>query len=336
MKLIIDCMGGDHAPREMLAGAAAAKNEFGGDYILVGPTEALKACAADNGIDLSGFEFLNAEGVVTMDDDPLCVMRDKKDSSMAVALRALRDGVGDALVSPGNTGALFAGASLIIRRMKGVHRAAIGAVLPFSSPCLLMDAGANVTVQPEFLPQFAVMGTAYMKAVFGMESPRVGLLNNGTEASKGTPLQTEAYGMLSEMPGIRWIGNVESGALPFGVCDVAVCDGFTGNICVKAFEGLGKYVLYGLKNVFMTNDDTQRAAAALAQPMAAFRKSFDPSEHGGSPILGLNKPVIKAHGSCDAKSFRSAIRQAIRLCGSGVLDDLRAAMAASVQPTEAQ
>ncbi|MCQ2430598.1 MAG: phosphate acyltransferase PlsX [Clostridia bacterium] len=327
MKLIIDCMGGDNAPREMLKGAAAAKAEFGGDYILVGPTDALLACAAENGIDLSGFELLNAEDVVTMNDDPLCVTKDKKESSMAVALRALRDGVGDALVSPGNTGALFAGASLVIRRMKGVHRAAIGAILPFGDPCLLMDAGANVTVQPEFLPQFAVMGTAYMKAVFGMEAPRVGMLNNGTESCKGTPLQTTAYGLLAETAGINWIGNVEPGALPFGACDVAVCDGFTGNICVKAYEGLGKYVLNGLKGVFMTNADTQKAAAVLAQPLSEFKKSFDPSELGGSPILGLNKPVIKAHGSCDARMFRSAIRQAVRLCESGALDDLRAAMA---------
>lgn len=328
MKLIIDCMGGDNAPLEMLKGAAAAKAEFGGDYILVGPTDTLKTCAAENGIDLEGFEFLHADSTVTMEDDPMCVTREKKDSSMATALRALRDGLGDAVVSPGNTGALFAGASLIVRRMKGVHRAAIGAILPFGQPCLLMDAGANVTVQPEFLPQFAVMGSAYMKAVFGMESPRVGMLNNGTEACKGTPLQTEAYGLLAAAPGINWVGNVEAGSIPFGVCDVAVCDGFTGNICVKAYEGLGKYVLGGIKRIFRTDENTMKAAAVLAQPFGAFAKSFDPSEFGGSPILGLNKPVIKAHGSCDARAFRSAIRQAVRLCQSGVIDELKAAMAA--------
>lgn len=326
MKIIVDCMGGDFAPLEMLKGAVLAKSELGGDYVLVGPRAVLTACAAENGLDISGFELMEAASAVTMEDNALCCTRDKKDSSMAVALCALRDGLGDAVVSPGNTGALFAGASLIVRRMKGVHRAAIGSVLNFEQPVLIMDAGANVTIQPDFLPQFAVMGSAYMKAVFGMESPRVGQLCNGSESTKGTPLQKEGYGLLSAAPGINFVGNVEPVSLPFGVCDVAVCDGYAGNICIKAYEGMGKYILGGFKRILAMNEDTQKAAAVLAEPFAAFKRSVDPSEFGGSPILGLNKPVIKAHGSCDAKSFRSAIRQAIRLCESGAAESLRAAM----------
>ncbi len=208
-RIIVDCMGGDRAPGEMLAGAVAAKAALGGEYLLVGVRAEMESAARARSIDLSAFELRDAGSVIGMEDDPMCVLHAKKDSSMAVALRALRDGEGDAVVSTGNTGALFTGASLIVRRMQGIHRAAIATVLAFEKPTLLMDSGANVTVQPDFLPQFAVMGSAYMKGLFGIEMPRVGLLNNGTEACKGTPMQTEAYRLLSGMPGIRFVGNVE-------------------------------------------------------------------------------------------------------------------------------
>lgn len=329
-KIIVDCMGGDHAPGEMLAGTAAAKAELGGKYLLVGVRTELEDAARTRHIDLSGFEIRDAETVIGMDDDPMSVVRSKKNSSMAVALRALRDGEGDAVVSTGNTGALFTGASLLVKRMQGVHRAAIATLLVFEKPFLLLDSGANVTVQPEFLPQFAVMGSAYMKGLFGMEAPRVGLLNNGAEACKGTPTQTEAYRLLSAMPGINFVGNVEPNALPFAVCDVAVTDGFSGNICLKAYEGISKFILHGLKDIFMTNALTKLSALGIKKPLAAFRKKVDTAEYGGSPILGLCKPVIKAHGSSDARAFAGAIRQAVNLCNSGVLDGLEAEIAAGI------
>ncbi len=329
-KIIVDCMGGDHAPGEMLAGTAAAKAELGGKYLLVGVRTELEDAARTRHIDLSGFEIRDAETVIGMDDDPMSVVRSKKNSSMAVALRALRDGEGDAVVSTGNTGALFTGASLLVKRMQGVHRAAIATLLVFEKPFLLLDSGANVTVQPEFLPQFAVMGSAYMKGLFGMEAPRVGLLNNGAEACKGTPTQTEAYRLLSAMPGINFVGNVEPNALPFAVCDVAVTDGFSGNICLKAYEGVSKFILHGLKDIFMTNALTKLSALGIKKPLAAFRKKVDTAEYGGSPILGLCKPVIKAHGSSDARAFAGAIRQAVNLCNSGVLDGLEAEIAAGI------
>ena len=329
-KIIVDCMGGDHAPGEMLAGTAAAKAELGGKYLLVGVRTELEDAARTRHIDLSGFEIRDAETVIGMDDDPMSVVRSKKNSSMAVALRALRDGEGDAVVSTGNTGALFTGASLLVKRMQGVHRAAIATLLVFEKPFLLLDSGANVTVQPEFLPQFAVMGSAYMKGLFGMEAPRVGLLNNGAEACKGTPTQTEAYRLLSAMPGINFVGNVEPNALPFAVCDVAVTDGFSGNICLKAYEGGSKFILHGLKDIFMTNALTKLSALGIKKPLAAFRKKVDTAEYGGSPILGLCKPVIKAHGSSDARAFAGAIRQAVNLCNSGVLDGLEAEIAAGI------
>ena len=329
-KIIVDCMGGDHAPGEMLAGTAAAKAELGGEYLLVGVRTEMEDAARTRHIDLSGFEIRDAETVIGMDDDPMSVVRSKKNSSMAVALRALRDGEGDAVVSTGNTGALFTGASLLVKRMQGVHRAAIATLLVFEKPFLLLDSGANVTVQPEFLPQFAVMGSAYMKGLFGMEAPRVGLLNNGAEACKGTPTQTEAYRLLSAMPGINFVGNVEPNALPFDVCDVAVTDGFSGNICLKAYEGVSKFILHGLKDIFMTNALTKLSALGIKKPLAAFRKKVDTAEYGGSPILGLCKPVIKAHGSSDARAFAGAIRQAVNLCNSGVLDGLEAEIAAGI------
>ena len=208
MKMIIDCMGGDNAPLEMLKGVIDAKAELGGEYLLVGHKEQLETVARENGLDISGFEILHAETVVTMEDDAMA-FREKKDSSMTMALKALSNGEGDAMVSCGNTGALFAGASLTVRRIKGVHRAALAAVLPFNPPVLLLDCGANVTVQPDFLPQFATMGTAYMKALYNLENPRVGLLNNGAEEHKGTPLQTEAHQLLKNCPDINFVGNVE-------------------------------------------------------------------------------------------------------------------------------
>ena len=316
MKLIIDCMGGDKAPLEMLKGAVAAKDELGGEYLLVGHKTRLETLARENGLDLSGFEILHAETVITMEDDSMA-FREKKDSSMTLALRALANGEGDALVSCGNTGTLFAGASLTVRRIKGVHRAALAATLPFQPPVLLLDCGANVTVQPDFLAQFATMGSAYMKAVYGLEKPRVGLLNNGAEEHKGTPLQTEAYQLLKNCADIHFVGNVESSMIPFDVCDVLVTDGFTGNILLKSLEGMGKLVMTRMKGIFYATPLTKMAALTVKKPFMQFKKDFDVKEHGGSPILGLRKPVIKAHGSSDAKAFKSAIRLAMRFAESG-------------------
>ncbi len=323
MKLIIDCMGGDKAPLEMLKGVVSAKAEFGGEYLLVGHKAQLETLAKENGLDLSGFEILHAETVVTMEDEAMA-FRDKKDSSMTMALKALANGEGDAMVSCGNTGALFAGASLTVRRIRGVQRAALATVLPFQPPVLLLDCGANVVVQPGFLVQFATMGSAYMKALYGMDKPRVGLLNNGTEEHKGTPLQTEAYQLLKNCPDIHFVGNVESSAVPFDVCDVLVTDGFSGNIFLKSLEGMGKLIMTRMKGIFYATPLTKLAALTVKKPFTQFKKDFDVKEHGGSPILGLRKPVIKAHGSSDAKAFKSAIRQAIRFAESGATQTIEA------------
>lgn len=321
MKMIIDCMGGDRAPLEMLKGVIDAKAELGGEYLLVGHRELLETTARENGLDISGFEVMHAETVVTMEDDAMA-FRDKKDSSMTLALKALANGEGDAMVSCGNTAALFAGASLTVRRIKGVHRAALAAVMPFQPPMLLLDCGANVTVQPDFLVQFATMGSAYMKALYGLESPRVGLLNNGSEEHKGTPLQSEAYQLLKACPDINFVGNVEGNCAPFDACDVLVTDGFTGNVFLKALEGMGKMFSARMKGIFFASLKTKLAALAVKKPFMQFKKDMDVKEHGGSPILGLRKPVIKAHGSSDARAFKNAIRQAMRFAESGAIETI--------------
>lgn len=336
MRIIIDCMGSDKGPAELLSGVNDARNTLGEDFILVGQRSALEAAAAERGISLLPYSIIDTPTVITMEDDPLDVVRAKSDSSMATALRALRDGIGDVVVSCGNTGALYTGSTLTLRRVKGVRRAAIGTILPFDPPLLLLDSGANVTVRPEDLVRFAVMGTAYMRALYGLESPRVALLNNGTEVCKGTPLQTEAFALLSAAPGIRFVGNVEANALPFDACDIVVTDGFSGNIALKSFEGMSRMIMHGLRDVFNSSPVTKVAALTVTRPLSEFRRQFDAKEHGGSPILGLDKPVIKAHGSSDARAFRNAIRQAVRLVESGAVtglgDAMSAAAAASAAP----
>ena len=316
MKIIIDCMGGDNAPLEMLKGVVDAKAELGGEYLLVGHKEILETVARENGLDISGFEILHAETVITMEDDAMA-FREKKDSSMTMALKALANGEGDAMVSCGNTGTLFAGATLTVRRIKGVHRAALAATLPFNPPVLLLDCGANDTVQPEFLPQFAAMGSAYMKALYSLDNPRVGLLNNGAEEHKGTPLHTEAHQLLKACPDINFVGNVEGNQVPFSPCDILVTDGFTGNVLLKTMEGMGKMFSSRMKGIFYKSLLTKLGALTVKKSFMQFKKDFDVKEHGGSPILGIRKPVIKAHGSSDARAFKNAIRQAMKFAESG-------------------
>ena len=328
--VIVDIMGGDKAPLETVKGAALAKAELGDgiSYILVGDKAQIESVAADNGIDLSGFEIVHAESTVTMDDDPMSVARgNKTDSSMAVSLKLLKEGRGDAMVSTGNTGALFTGATLIVRKIKGVKRPAIAALLPLDPPVLLLDSGANVVATPEYLEQFALMGSAYMKNLMGVESPRVGLLNNGAEEHKGTELQIETYKRLKSNEGINFVGNVEGNAAVGGACDVLVTDGFTGNVFLKTLEGFGKMILKTLKTTIYKNLKTKIAGVLIKKDLSGMRKNFDSSELGGAPILGINKPVIKAHGSSDAKAFKNAIRQAVAFSEAPINDEIAAAVA---------
>lgn len=321
MRLIADIMSGDKAPREMLIGALDAAQERSAKIVLVGDERVICQTAEENGRALAGVEIVHAPEVIGMEDDPILSIRQKKDSSLVRGLRLLAAGEGDAFVSAGNTGALFTGATVFVRRLKGLDRAAIGPVLPGKQPCLLVDGGANVSVSDVHLEQFAVMGSAYMRSVFGIERPTVGLLNNGTERCKGTPLQVSAYERLSACEKIEFVGNVEAGAVPFGACDVLVTDGFTGNILLKSLEGVGKLLLGSVKELLL-NGNTGEDLLGQFRSLAGV---FDPAEHGGAPILGLNKPVIKAHGSSGARAFKNALAQAQRYASSGVIADLAAA-----------
>lgn len=322
MKIIVDMMGGDRAPEETVKGICQAAQEFNASYILVGNQQEIERAAAENQLDIRRFDIVHTEQAISMEDDPLCVVRTKTESSMAVGMKLLAEGKGDAFVSAGNTGALFTGATLIVRKIKGVSRAGIGTILPFQNPVLLLDTGANVTVTEENLEQFGVMGAAYMRGMYGIDRPRVGLLNNGAESCKGTALQQAAFRLLSENREINFVGNIEGSTAPFGTCDVLVADGFSGNIFLKSVEGVGKLLLGKLKRVLYSTPATKLAALTMKKPLMLMKKEMDPSEHGGAPILGISRPVIKAHGSSDAKAFKNAIRQAIAYADSDAIYDL--------------
>jgi glycerol-3-phosphate acyltransferase PlsX len=254
-----------------------------------------------------------------MEDNPICVVRDKKNSSMSVGLKTLAHGEVDAFVSAGNTGALITGATIIVKRIPGINRPAIASVIPLGNPILLMDSGANLTVTSDNICQFAFMGAKYMEKIYGLDRPRVGQLNNGAEYNKGTALQVESYQLLSES-GLNFVGNVEGKEIPFDICDVIVADGYTGNIFLKTVEGMGKFLLKTLKELLMSNIATK--LSALTMDTKELKQRFDASEHGGAPLLGISKPVIKAHGSSDANAIKNAVRQAINFIESGVNEDI--------------
>ncbi len=322
MRIAIDVMSGDNAPLELIKGAVSAAEEFDTDIVICGDEGVINYIAFQNDIDLSRVIVRHAPQVIVMEDAPLCVMKEKSDSSMAVGLRMLRDGEVDAFISAGNTGALIAGSTLIVRRIKGIKRACIATVLPFSPPVLLVDSGANVEVNASDLVQFGVMGSVYSQKLFSLTSPRVGLLNNGTEFNKGNTVTREAYSLLNECSYIEFAGNIEGKTIPFDSCDVLVCDGFCGNIILKFAEGMGALMIKTMKELFTRNALTMLSAVAMKSRISEIKKTFNASEYGGAPILGISKPVIKAHGSSDAFAIKNAVEQALKYAGSGVIRDI--------------
>lgn len=323
MRIIADVMGSDKGAAELVKGACAALVEYKNiELTLVGNENEIKAAIAEAGADAEKFEIVHTDEVITMCDDPLCVNRAKAGSSMSTGLRMLAEGKGDAFVSAGNTGALFAGATLIVRKIKGLNRPAIAAVLPMDPPVLLLDSGANINVTPEYLVQFGIIGSEFMKNMYGVESPRVGLLNNGEERTKGTELQTATYKLLEECESINFVGNVEGNGIAKNKCDVLVTDGFTGNILLKSIEGMGKLMMSLLKDIFGANLGTKIGYLLVKKKLGAVKKALDSSEHGGAPLLGISKPVIKAHGSSNAKAFKNAIRQAAAYAESGMIEQI--------------
>ena len=334
MKIILDAMGGDNAPAAILKGAAAATADWPDVEILaVGDAEKIAACVKENGIEMKNIEIVNATETIEMCDEPAKAVRAKKDSSMVVGLRMLAEGKGDAFVSAGSTGALHVGASLIVRTVKGVKRPALATVIPGKTPFLLLDCGANVECRAAMLEAFGVMGSVYMQKVMGLEKPRVALVNNGAEESKGTPTYVEAHQLLKNNKAIHFVGNIEPRDIPAGNADVVVADGFTGNVVLKLTEGLAKFFSAKLKAMFKKNAGTMLGYLLLKGGVAEFKKSMDADEYGGAPLLGTRRPVIKAHGSSNARAIRNAIRQA-KLCVESGLCGVMAESLAAVAEQE--
>jgi len=321
LRIAVDVMGGDNAPLELVRGVVMAAAEYNAEIVMVGDTAEINRVAIENEIDISGIDTVHTDVKIEMDDFAMDVVHAKKDSSMSVGLRMLREGECDAFVSAGNSGALHVGSSLIVRKIKGVHRAGIATVLPLARPILLMDSGANIEVTPDYLVQWAMMGSVYMKKIYGIKAPAAGLINNGVEETKGTQLMKDTYKLLRDSD-LNFVGNIEAREIPFAPCDVLVTDGFTGNVVLKLIEGMGSFMFGELKAMFMANTVTKVAALAMKDQAKAMKRKFDASEHGGAPFLGVAKPVIKAHGSSDARAIKNAIRQAIDYSKTGVIYDI--------------
>lgn len=323
MKIIVDAFGGDNAPLAVLKGSQAAVNEYGVQIVLCGNSQKIKKCAKENNVSLNNIEIIHAEDEMDMHDDPGEILKSKSNSSLAVAFKSLVEGKGDAVVSAGNTGAILFGAIFIVKRIKGVKRPALAPVIQSAGdPYLLIDSGANINVRPDVLLQFGVLGSIYMNKVLGIDSPKVGLLNNGTEESKGGEVLVEAYQLLSKSD-LNFIGNVEARDVPNGACDVLVADGFAGNIVLKLTEGVVYTFINLLRQVLTKNIFTKMAALVIKSAMKSLKKKLDYTEYGGAPLLGISKPVIKAHGSSNAKAIKNAIRQAKLFCEKNVIDEIK-------------
>lgn len=328
MKVIVDAMGGDNAPTAAVLGAVEGAKEYDVDLILVGQGEVILKVLDDNGIKElpPRVEIAHASEVIEMHDNPTTAFREKKDSSMTVGLQLLKEGNGDAFISAGSTGALLGGATLLIKRIPGIRRAALAPVFPSTDGhSLLLDAGANSVCTPEYLLQFAYMGSCYAKQVMKREKPRIGLMNIGTEEEKGTDLQLETYPLLQKAHDegkINFVGNVESRDGMLGVADVLIADGWTGNIFLKTMEGVGIFVGKELKDLFYKNAKTKIAGALVQKDIGNFKKKMSSAEVGGTALLGVQKPVIKAHGSSNAYAFQNAVRQAKNFSQSGFIETI--------------
>ncbi len=324
MKIIVDAMGGDNAPESAVWGGALAAKEYGEQVLLVGDPDKVAAVLKDKGMEHTpGVTIMPASDLVDMHDDPATVLRHKPDSSMAVAFKLLKSGEGDALVSAGNTGALLTGATLYGGRIKGIRRGALAPVMPCKGgQVMLCDAGANTECTAEMLLQFAFLGSLYAEKINGVKNPRVGLVNNGTEDTKGDPLRKEAYALLKKAGDegrLNFVGNVEGSMVPLGACDIAVCDGYSGNVMLKTIEGVAKFMAGAIKDVFMRNTATKLSYLACKKGMDEFRDLFNQDKIGGAPFLGIAKPVIKAHGSSNEIAVMNAVRQAIAYTKSGMI-----------------
>lgn len=323
MKILIDAMGGDNAPLEVIKGTMLAVDEFNIDEIvLLGDEGVIKKCVEDNKLTLKNTTILHCTQVIENCDEARSVLKAKPDSSMSQGLKMLANGEGDAFVSAGNTGAITVGATLIVKRIKGVKRPAIASVMPSSNkPFVLMDCGANAECKSEYLVQFGLLGSLYMENIMGVENPRVALANNGAEETKGTPVVKEAFALMQNAE-YNFIGNIEGRRIPYGDADVVVADGFTGNLILKTYEGVAKVLMQGIKDAFYKNAFSKLAYLGVKSGINDMKKQFDYKEYGGAVMLGVSKPVVKAHGSADARCFKNAVKQAVWFLQTDLIDKI--------------
>lgn len=326
MVIAVDAMGGDNAPKEIVLGAVMASKKIDGKIILVGKEDVISEILSNEEYDKSKLEIVNATEVISNDDKPTSAIRVKKDSSMVVAYNLLSEGVADAIVSAGSTGALLTGAVHFLKRIDGISRPALAPTVPSDKDSfIIVDSGANTNCKAQNLLQFAVMGSIYAKNVLKKENPRVGLLNVGAESAKGTDLCKETYELLSES-GLNFIGNVEARDPVMGEVDVVVCDGFSGNVLLKAIEGTGLVLFNNVKEVFKSSKIAMLAALLVKKGLYKLKKKLDYTEYGGAPFLGVKKCVIKAHGTSNAKTICSTIVQADNFAKSNFIEELEESM----------
>ena len=327
MVIAIDAMGGDNAPVEIVHGAALASLNVDCKILVVGDEAAISEILKTEKYDKNKIEIINATEVITNDDKPTSAIRTKKDSSLVRAFNLLSEGKADALVSAGSTGALLTGAIHFLKRIDGVSRPALVPTLPSDKDnFIIVDTGANTNCKPKNLLEFGIMGSIYAQKVLGKENPRIGLLNIGAEEAKGNDLVKESYELLKNS-GLNFVGNVEARDPVMGQCDVVVCDGFSGNILLKATEGTGLVLFKNVKELFLSNLVSKIAALMLKKGIYKLKKKMDYKEYGGAPFLGVTKCVIKAHGTSDAKTIMHTIKQANNFASSDFIQTLQEEMA---------
>ena len=328
MRIVIDGMGGDHAPEEIVKGAVAAAKDIGDEIFIVGDPAAIRKELEKCRYEGDQIQIVPAHEVITMHDSPVKAIRQKTDSSLVVGLNMLKNGEGDMFVSAGNTGALIVGSRLILGRIKGIDRPALASIYPDMTggdPCLLVDAGASSESKARNLLEYGLMGSIYIERVWGRDNPRVGLVNLGAEESKGTSITKDAYQMLMSSQ-LNFIGNVEGRDVPKGVCDVIVCDGFTGNVILKLTEGVSLSIFKLIKDTLKSNAKAMLGGALIKSKLSGLKDEFDYEEYGGAPVLGVSGPVIKMHGSSTERAVRSAILRGLPYAEENVVDIIKEEM----------
>lgn len=327
MRVILDGMGGDNAPVEIVKGAVQAAKEISHEIYIVGKEDEIQKELDKYQYDHKQIKVVHAEEVITNEDSPVKAIKRKKDSSMVVGLTMVKNGEGDIFISAGNTGAQVVGGRMILGRVNGIDRPALASIYPIlgDKACLLVDAGASAESKAHNLLEYGTMGSIYVEKVFGRPDPKVGLVNLGVEEGKGTSVTKEAYQQLKQAP-INFVGNVEAREIPAGACDVIVCDGFVGNVILKLTEGLAWNILKLIKKKFLDGVKAKIGAMFLKNKLGELKDEFDYTEYGGAPILGVDGAMVKMHGSSNAKAVKNTILKGIPYAEEGVVDKIKAAI----------